>query len=112
MSDYRTYHKHCPHCHKDFMGTKLQVYCSPAHKQAAYRERHNPPMIRAINKATAYRRMVATKAGTLITLKCVGCGCQFTVTALQGEQTLYHNRACRQRAYRERKAQRDAIRRD
>lgn len=102
--------KVCRHCGNGFdCYRKDTKYCSKACKQAAYRARQTTPLERAIAKRERYRKMLATKASTIIKTTCCGCGCEMYVTALQGRGTLYHNRACKQRAYRERKAYRRDI---
>lgn len=102
--------KRCQYCNEPFIGFKLSKYCCKAHKQAAYRERKNPPMIRAINQTDRYHRMVLTKASRIKTVTCVECGCEFSVTHLQGTNKLYHNNTCKQRAYRQRVKERNAVR--
>ena len=105
--------KKCMYCGKVYQGTKLQKYCCNAHKKAAFEQAHNLPIEKAVRAKTRYTRMIATKAATLITTRCCGCGCEMTVTGVQGRGKMYHNAACKQRAARERKAAKEnAVRGD
>ena len=107
MATQKRTKKKCSYCGKVYQGTKLQKYCCAAHKKAAFEQAHNLPIERYIRAKTRYARMVQTKAAILITTRCCGCGCEMTVTGIQGRGKMYHNAACKQRAARERKAVRE-----
>lgn len=101
---YALHCKKCEYCGCDFDGNNKAKYHSNACRQAAYRARKTTPIERAIRRVERYKKMVATKAATIIETTCCGCGCKMFVTGIQGRGKMYHNTACRQRAYRERKA--------
>lgn len=87
----------CAHCGAKIEGKGL--YCGPACKQAAYRQRHAQPGA----WRTAPARAVETKQAQTSVFACAYCGGEVHRTGLQAKM-LYCSDKCKMKAYRKRKA--------
>lgn len=93
----------CPQCHELKPMGKRAKYCGDACKQAAYRQRLDP-----LSGTTARRNMRAqngarTKRNTTVKYNCAQCGRETYRSGAEGAR-LYCDDACKQAAYRARKA--------
>lgn len=79
-------------------------FCSVKCKQAAYRRRADPETGTIQREAERIRKSVQTKQATLIERTCGTCKHTFSVEATR-INTEYCSAACKQKAYRQRKAQ-------
>jgi endogenous inhibitor of DNA gyrase (YacG/DUF329 family) len=97
---------HCPVCGTPIMFNKRRtnVYCSKACKQAAWRQAHG---LVAGDKAEHYRKIIETKRSQEVNVTCQWCDRQFTVDQTRA-RTMYCSAACKQAAWRHKKAEQAA----
>lgn len=95
----------CSICGKPVRLNKRRTtyYCSPACKQKAYRQRHEPtPMDKALADSADEKRLSTKRANKTLEI-CRHCGIEFYRDGTQGNMA-YCKPACKQAAYRARKA--------
>lgn len=80
-----------------------QEYCSNACKQRAYnRAKRDKRLPLPEDGMSPSEKAIQTKSAQMYQRECKGCGCVFFVDGFHTKQE-YHDNACRQKAYRERR---------
>lgn len=101
-----SYYKTCPVCKCNFKWhTSKQKYCSDACKQKAYRLAHGQREDTWNVIRERARKGASTKAGISVQKLCLGCNESFYANGNNYGMMDYCSNACKQRAYRKRKAQ-------
>jgi len=97
--------RHCVYCGREFMAcSRRAIYCRDAHRKADKRANEKACKAKLTRTQLAIKRW-KTKSEHLTLVTCVNCPLTFFVDG-NNHHRLYHNRACKQKAYRERRAAR------
>lgn len=100
MKQKRQLKHYCQQCGEVYHPRRTSArFCGPTCRQRYFRETHKAPVKRADIAIKRYE----TKLKTVKLVSCVQCNATFFVNGLQGCK-MYCTRACKQRAYRERRA--------
>lgn len=95
-----------------FNKRRTNVYCSDKCKQVAYRQRAGItklPLEAAAAKKEHYDKIIATKRAQVVMVTCQECDRTFEVDQTRA-RTMYCSRGCKQKHYRENKAEKEALR--
>lgn len=92
----------CPQC--DRLHQREGIWCSTACRVAAYRRRHDPDYGTWKRRRDRAQTAARTKALTYKLLICQHCAMSFEVSVASSTNRRYCTDACRQAAYRKRKA--------
>lgn len=111
VTEHRSKYKYglgfCPVCGKSWFKSSehdRRVYCSSACKQRAYRQRKDPMTGSLTNLRKRGAAAAATKHGMAKRVTCECCGEEFWASGNNYGMTFYCSKACKQKAYRQRKA--------
>lgn len=97
-------YKSCEWCEKSFKVVRAgSMYCSDACKQKAYRKRVDPEVGSIHREKQRQTNIAITKQMTTKELDCAVCGRHLHVS-ISHTNLAYCSNACKQKAYRERKA--------